>query len=129
MGEITKYFGNDAIKLFLDNASEHIKTFNSKNPATKLDLVDDLYAKNEIYKQAVPELIETLDEVDANRDLITKIIKKMEKDVGIKDDDNIRKHKLLVVMTEKRKMLVKHLLVILIINIKHKSHYSHRNRK
>ena len=45
MGEITKYFGNDTMKIFIDNASENIKTFNSKNIATKLELVDDLYAK------------------------------------------------------------------------------------
>ena len=76
MGEITKYFGNDTMKIFIDNASENIKQFNSKNLATKLELVDDLYAKNEIYKQAVPELIETLDEVEADRDLKSMIIKK-----------------------------------------------------
>ena len=46
MGEISKYFENKTMKLFLDNASENIKTFNSKNHATKLDLVDDLYIKN-----------------------------------------------------------------------------------
>ena len=103
MGEISKYFGNDTMKLVLDNASENIKTFNSKNHATKLNLVDDLYIKNEIYKQAVPELIETLDEVEADRDLKVKIIKQMEEDFGIKDDDYIRKHKLSVVMTEERK--------------------------
>ena len=76
MGKITKYFGNDTMKIFIDNASENIKQFNSKNLATKLEVVDDLYAKNEIYKQAVPELIETLDEVEADRDLKSMIIKK-----------------------------------------------------
>ena len=110
MGEISQYFGNDTMKLFLDNASENIKTFNSKNPATKLDLVDDLYTKNEIYKQAVPELIETLDEVEADRDLKAKIIKQMEEDFGIIDDAYIRKHKLLVVMTDERKYARKALI-------------------
>ena len=103
MGEISKYFGNDTMKLFIDNASENIKTFNSKNNTTKLDLVDDLYIKNEIYKQAVPKLIETLDEVEADRDLKAMEIKKqIEEDFGIKDEDYIRKHKLSVVITDER---------------------------
>ena len=63
------------MKIVIDNASENIKQFNSKNPATKLELVDDLYTKNEIYKQAVPELIDILDDVEADRDLKAKIIK------------------------------------------------------
>ena len=46
MGKISKYFGNDTMKIFIDNSSENIKQFNSKNHATKLDLVDDLYIKN-----------------------------------------------------------------------------------
>ena len=45
MGEITKYFGSETMKLFLDNASENIKDFKSQTPATKLYLVDDLYTK------------------------------------------------------------------------------------
>ena len=103
MGEITKYFGNDTMKIFIDNASENIKQFNSKNIATELELVDELYAKNEIYKQAVPELIENLDEVEADRDIKSMIIKKMEEDFGIKDEDYIRKHNLSVTITEERK--------------------------
>ena len=76
MGEITKYFGNETIKIFLDNANENINKFNSQTPITNLTLVDDLYAQNEVYKQAVSELYETLDEVEADRDLKDKIIKK-----------------------------------------------------
>ena len=113
MGKISKYFGNDTMKIFIDNSSENIKQFNSKNLATKLELVDDLYAKNKIYKQAVPELIETLDEVEADRDLKSMIIKKVEEDFGIKDDDYIRKHKLSVVMKDDknhaRKALINHI--------------------
>ena len=59
MGEITKYFGNETTKLYFDNASENIIDFKSQTPATKLDLLDEFYAKHEIYKQAVPELVET----------------------------------------------------------------------
>ena len=44
MGQITKYFGNETIKLFFDNKSKNIKDFKSQTFATKLDLVDDLYA-------------------------------------------------------------------------------------
>ena len=69
--------------------------------------------KNEIYKQAVPELIETLDEVEADRDLKSMIIKKMEEDFGIKDEDYIRKHNLLVTMSvdrsHARKALINHI--------------------
>ena len=110
MGEISKYFGNNTMKLFNDNASKNIKTFKSKNPATQLDLVDNLYAKNEIYKQAVPELIETLDEVEANSDLKAKIIKQLYEDFGVKDNDSIRKHKLSVVITDERKHASKALI-------------------
>ena len=117
------------MKLFIDNASENIKTYNSKNHATQLDLVDDSFIKNEIYKQAVPELIETLDEVEADRDLKVMVIKKMKKDFGIKDEDYIRKHKLSVVITDERNHARKALISHMYKNIKHKSHCSHRNTK
>ena len=103
MGEITKYFGYETMKLFLDNASKDIKNFQSQTPKTKLALVDDLYAKNEIYKQAVSELVETLDEVEADRNLKDMIIKKIKNDLGIKNEDYIRKYQLSVVMTEDKK--------------------------
>ena len=90
MCEITKYFGNETMKLFLDNAHENINKFNSQNPITKLTFVDDLYAKNEVYKQAVSELVDSLDEVEADCDLKDKIIKKMESDLGIQNEDYIK---------------------------------------
>ena len=72
--------------------------------------------KNKIYKQAVPELVETLDEVEADRDLKAMIIKKMQKDYGIQNDEYIRNHKLLVMMTEERK----HARKVLISHINNK---------
>ena len=57
------------MKLFLDNASENINKFKSQTTITKLALVDDLYANNEIYKETVSELVEILGEVEADRDL------------------------------------------------------------
>ena len=72
------------MKFFIDNASENIIDFQSQNPITKLAIIDDLYAKNEVYKQVVSELVETLDEIEADRNLNDMIIKKMENDLGIK---------------------------------------------
>ena len=37
MGKVTKYFGNETMKLCIDNANEHIKDFKSQTNATKLD--------------------------------------------------------------------------------------------
>ena len=38
------------MNFFLYNASENINDFKLQTPVTKLALVDDLYATNEIYK-------------------------------------------------------------------------------
>ena len=91
------------MKLLRDNASVNIKDYKSQTHATKLDFVDKLFTRNEIYKQAVPKLVETLDEVEADRDLKAIIIIKIKMDFGIKNYDYIRKHILSVVMTETRK--------------------------
>ena len=56
MSEIIKYFGSESINLFIDNAIENIKDFKSQT-STKLDLVNDLYANNKIYKQALSKLV------------------------------------------------------------------------
>ena len=76
MDEITIYFGSETIKLFLDDASENIKDFKLQTFVTKLELVWFIL-KNEIYKQAVSELVEKLDEEEADRDLKDIILKKL----------------------------------------------------
>ena len=59
MGEITKYFCCKTIKLFLDNASENINDFKLQTPVSKLAYVNELFEKNEIYKQGVSKLVKT----------------------------------------------------------------------
>ena len=63
------------MKLFFDIANKNIKDFKLQTIITKLALVDDLYAKNEIYKHAILELVETLDEVKDDLALKDTIIK------------------------------------------------------
>ena len=52
----------------------------------------------------------------------------MKNNLGIKHEHYIRNYQLLVVMTEEETMHVKHLLIILIVNIKHKSHCNLYNK-
>ena len=37
MGELTKYFGSDTIRTFLDEASDNINKFSAQNADTKAD--------------------------------------------------------------------------------------------
>ena len=99
MGDLTNFLGNDTVRILLNNASKNINEFRSQSTATKVVLADELITENELYKQGIPILIDTLDEVQAQNKVQSIAIKNYEKELGVKNDDFIQKHKISVTMT------------------------------
>ena len=100
MGDLTSFLGNDTVRILLNNATKNINEFRSQSTATKVVLADELIAENELYKQGIPILIDTLDEVQAQNEVQSIAIKNYEKELGVKNDDFIKKHKISVTMTK-----------------------------
>ena len=102
MGELTNFLGNDTVRILLNNATKNINEFRSQTNGTKIVLADELIAENKLYKQGIPILIDTLDEVQAQNEIQSLAIKNYEKELGVKNDDFIKKHKISVTMTKNR---------------------------
>ena len=102
MGDLTNCLGIDTVRILLNNASKNINVFRSQSTASKVVLADELIAENELYKQGIPILIDTLDELQAQNEVQSQAIKNYEKELGVKNDDFIKKHKISATMTKNR---------------------------
>ena len=83
MGDLTNFLGNDTVRILLNNATKNINEIRSQTNATKIVLADELIAGNELYKQGIPILIDTLDEVQALNEVQSIAIKNYEKELGV----------------------------------------------
>ena len=103
MGELTNILRNDTVRIILHNAAENINEFKNQTPATKLALVDKLLGENEIYRQGITILSDTLEEVQAQNEVNNQVIKNYKQEFGVRNDDFINKHKISVVISKERK--------------------------
>jgi hypothetical protein len=110
MGEITAYFGEKAMVGITDMALEKSQKFIAQSGSTKLALADELKVENETLKIAAHELIETLDETEADRELKIKTIKKYEEVFGTKNEEFIQQHHISVVRKTDEKSFAKRAL-------------------
>lgn len=72
MRKLPNYFGNDAMKVFAENAQEKHAEIYIQSKATKGLMADPLMTQIDIYEQTTDEQVDTLEETEAKLEIKEK---------------------------------------------------------